>query len=91
MTLSQVVKAGSRVPQVSVLDTFLFVIYVNDLTDDPTIDHLLYAVNVKLMAPREQVAVLQACRGKFTRSESTVSKFGKIFIFQLYYLIHFSH
>ncbi len=52
------VKAGSRVPQGSVLDTFLFVVYVNDLTDYPTIDHLLYADNVKLMAPRKQVVVL---------------------------------
>ncbi len=31
------------------------------------------------------------CRGKFALSESTVSKFGKIFIFPLYYLIRFSH
>ncbi len=30
------------------------------------------------------------CRGKFALSESTASKFGKIFIFPLYYLIHFS-
>ncbi len=30
------------------------------------------------------------CRGKFALSESTVSKFGKIFIFPLNYLIHFS-
>ncbi len=31
------------------------------------------------------------CTGKFALSEPTVSKFGKIFIFPLYYLIHFSH
>ncbi len=30
------------------------------------------------------------CTGKFALSESTVRKFGKIFIFPLYYLIHFS-
>ncbi len=30
------------------------------------------------------------CRGKFTLSQSTVIKFGKIVIFPLYYLIHFS-
>ncbi len=32
----------------------------------------------------------KVCTGKFAPSESTVSKFGKIFIFPLYYLLHFS-
>ncbi len=31
------------------------------------------------------------CRGKLALSACTVSKFGKIFIFPLYYVIHFSH
>ncbi len=37
-------------------DPILFVIYVTDLTDNLTIDHLLYADDVinKLIAPRKQ-------------------------------------
>ncbi len=39
------------VPQVSLLGLILLVIYVNGLTDNPTIDHLLYADDVKLIVP----------------------------------------
>ncbi len=49
--LSQVAEAASEVPQGSVLGPILFVIYVNDLTDNLTIDHLLYGDDVKLIAP----------------------------------------
>ncbi len=47
-------EAASGVPQASVLGHILIVIYVNDLTDNLTIYHLLYADDVKLIAPRKQ-------------------------------------
>ncbi len=58
-SLSQVAEAVSGVPQGSVLGPILFVIYVNDLTDNLTIDHLLHANDVKLIAPRKQSDALQ--------------------------------
>ncbi len=59
-SLSQVAEAVSGVPQGSVLGPILFVIYVNDLSDNLTIDHLLYADDVKLIAPRKQSDSLQS-------------------------------
>ncbi len=59
-SLSQVAEAVSGVPQGSVLGPFLFVIYVNDLSNNLTIDHLLYADDVKLIAPRKQSDALQS-------------------------------
>ncbi len=53
-------EAVSGVPQVSVLGPILFVIYVNYLSDNLTIDHLLYADDVKLIAPRKQSDALQS-------------------------------
>ncbi len=50
-SLSQVAEAASGVPQDSELGPNLFVIYVNDLTDNLTIDHRLHADDVKLIAP----------------------------------------
>ncbi len=44
---------ASGVPQGSVLGSILFVIYVKDLADNLTIDHLLYADDVKFIAPRK--------------------------------------
>ncbi len=59
--LSQVAEVVSGVPQGSVLGPILFVICVNDLTDNLTIDHLLYADDVKLIAPpRKQLDALQS-------------------------------
>ncbi len=59
-SLSQVAEAVSGVPQGSVLGPILFVIYVNDLSDNLPIDHLLYADDVKLIAPRKQSDALQS-------------------------------
>ncbi len=52
-------EAASRVPQGSVLGPILYVIYINDITDNLTIDHVMYANDVKLIAPRKQSDVLQ--------------------------------
>ncbi len=49
--MCQGIAIANGVPQVSVLVPILFVIYVNDLTDNLTIDHLLYADDVKLIVP----------------------------------------
>ncbi len=46
-------EAVSGVPQGSVQGPILFVIYVKNLTDNLTIGHLLYADDVKLIAPRK--------------------------------------
>ncbi len=55
-SLSQVAEAASGVPQGSVLGPILFVIYVNDLPDNLTIDHLLYADDAKLITPPKLLA-----------------------------------
>ncbi len=44
----------------SLLGLILFVIYVNDLTDNLTIDHLLYAEDVNLIAHRKKSDTLQS-------------------------------
>ncbi len=54
-SLLQVTEAASGVPQGSSLGPILFVVYVNDLTDNLTIDHLLYADDVKLIAPPKTI------------------------------------
>ncbi len=43
--------AAKRVPQGSVLDHVLFATNANGLADNLTVDHLLYADDVKLIAP----------------------------------------
>ncbi len=53
-SLSQVAGSASGVPQGLVLGLTVFVIYVNELTDDLTIDHLLYADDVTLITNRKQ-------------------------------------
>ncbi len=49
----------SGVPQGSVIGPILFVIYVNDLPDLLSADSLLYADDVKLIAPRNRHDILQ--------------------------------
>ncbi len=52
-------EAISGVPQGSVIGPILFVIYVNDLPDHLLADSLLYADDVKLIAPRNRHNILQ--------------------------------
>ncbi len=59
-SLSQMAEAACEVLQGSVLGPILFVIYGNDLTDNLMIDHLLYADDVNLIAPRKQSDALQS-------------------------------
>ncbi len=59
-SLSQVAESANGVPQGSVLGPTLFVIYVNDLSYNLTIDHLLYADDVKTIAHRKQSDALQS-------------------------------
>ncbi len=59
-SLSQVAEAASGVPHGSALSHTLFVIYDNDLTDNLSKDHLLYANDVELIAPRKQADALQS-------------------------------
>ncbi len=52
-SLPQVAAAASRASQGSVLGPIHIVIYVDDLTDNMTIDHLLYANDVKFIVHRK--------------------------------------
>ncbi len=58
-TLSELAKAKSGVPQGSVIGPILFAIYVNDLPDHLSADSLLYADDVKPIAPRNRHDILQ--------------------------------
>ncbi len=69
-SLSQVAEAASGVTQGSVLGPILFVVYVNDLTNNLTIDHLLYVDDVKLITSRKQADALQCSKVPLTSSTS---------------------
>ncbi len=58
-TLSQIAEAINDVTKGSVIGPMLFVIYVNDLPDRLSADSLLYADDVKLIAPRNRHDILQ--------------------------------
>ncbi len=47
------------VQQGSLIGPILFVIYINDLTDHLSADSLLYADDIKLIAPRNRRDILQ--------------------------------
>ncbi len=56
--------ACDRLPQGSVLGPILFVIHVNDLADNLTIDHLLYADNGKPIALPKKSRCLPTLLGR---------------------------
>ncbi len=58
-TLSQMAEAISGVPQGSVIGPILFVTYVNDQPQHLSADSLLYADDVKLIAPRNRHDILK--------------------------------
>ncbi len=51
---SSVCAVKSGVPQGSVLGPLFFLIFINDLADELTCNHLFFADDVKLIAPRSQ-------------------------------------
>ncbi len=59
-TTSQTVEARSGVPQGSVIGPILFFTYVNDLHDYLSVESLLYADDVKLIATRNRHEILQS-------------------------------
>ncbi len=65
-TLSQMPEAISGVPQGFVIGRILFVIYVNDLPDHLSADSLLYADDVKLIAPVAAMIFSKKTPKKFT-------------------------
>ncbi len=67
-------EAASGVTEGSVLGPFLFVIYVNDLSDYLTINYLLFSDDVKLIAPRKQADALQSSKVGIGSLSSTLPK-----------------
>ncbi len=71
-------EAINGVPQGSVIGPILFVIYVNDLPDHLSTDSLLYADDVKLIAPRNRHDIFQNSKNNSCHYAKALLKVQKL-------------